>query len=125
MKKEANIDEVIKQALSDEESEFLERLGEQSLMEEGLGLLKGRRGWISIWIGFVILIVFVGSIYCLMQFFDASEVKELMVWGGGFFLGIFMVTALKIWAWMQMDRNAIIREIKRLEVQLTALHLKK
>jgi hypothetical protein len=48
-----------------------------------------------------------------------------MVWGGGFFLGIFMVTALKVWAWMQMDRNAIIREIKRLEVQLTALHLKK
>lgn len=125
MKKEANIDEVIKQALSDEESEFLERLGEQSLMEEGLGLLKGRRGWISIWIGFVILVVFIGSIYSLVQFFDASEVKELMIWGGGFFLGIFMVTALKIWAWMQMDRNAIIREIKRLEVQLTALHLRK
>lgn len=125
MKKEANIDEVIKQALSDEESEFLERLGEQTLMEEGLGLLKGRRGWISIWIGFVILVVFIGSIYSLVQFFDASEVKELMIWGGGFFLGIFMVTALKIWAWMQMDRNAIIREIKRLEVQLTALHLRK
>ncbi len=125
MKKEANIDEVIKQALSDEESEFLERLGEQSLMEEGLGLLKGRRGWISIWIGFVILVVFIGSIYSLVQFFDANEVKELMIWGGGFFLGIFMVTALKIWAWMQMDRNAIIREIKRLEVQLTALHLRK
>lgn len=125
MKKEANIDEVIKQALSDEESEFLERLGEQTLMEEGLGLLKGRRGWISIWIGFVILVVFIGSIYSLVQFFDANEVKELMIWGGGFFLGIFMVTALKIWAWMQMDRNAIIREIKRLEVQLTALHLRK
>ena len=125
MKKEANIDEVIKQALSDEESEFLERLGEQTLMEEGLGLLKGRRGWISIWIGLVILVVFIGSIYSLVQFFDASEVKELMIWGGGFFLGIFMVTALKIWAWMQMDRNAIIREIKRLEVQLTALHLRK
>lgn len=125
MKNEENIDDLIKQALSEEESEFLERLGEQSLMEEGLGLLQGRRGWISIWIGFVIFVVFIGSIYCLIQFFEVNETKELMIWGGGFFLGIFMVTSLKIWAWMQMDRNAIIREIKRLEVQLTVLHNKK
>lgn len=120
-----NIDELIKQALTEEESEYLEKMGEQTLLEEGLDLFKGRRGWISIWIGFVIFVVFIGSIYCLVQFFEVSETKDLMVWGGGFFLGIFMVTSLKIWAWMQMDRNAIMRELKRIEVQIAALSTKK
>lgn len=119
-----NIDELIKQALTEEESEYLEKMGEQSLLEEGLGLIKGRRGWISIWIGFVILVVFVGSIYCAVKFFEVNEVKELMIWGGGFFFGMFMVTALKIWAWMQMDRNAIIRELKRIEVQIASIQSK-
>ena len=120
-----NIDEIIKKALTEEESEYLEKMGEQSLMEEGLELFKGRRGWISIWIGFVIFTVFIGSIYCAVQFFAVTETKELMIWGGGFFFGMFMVTALKIWAWMQMDRNAIIRELKRLELQIASLKTKK
>lgn len=124
MKKEENIDELIKQALSEEESEYLQKLGDQSLLEEGLDLFKGRRGWISIWIGFVIFVVFIGSIYCAVQFFAVTEVKELMIWGGGFFFGMFMVTSLKIWAWMQMDRNAIIRELKRLELQVAVLNAK-
>lgn len=119
-----NIDELIKQALTEEESEFLEKMGEQSLFDEGLDLFKGRRGWISIWISLVILVVMIGSIYCAVKFFEVSETKELMVWGGGFFLGMFMVTALKIWAWMQMDRNAIIRELKRLELQISSLRSK-
>ena len=34
---------------------------------------------------------------------------------------MFMITALKIWAWMQMDKNAIMREIKRLEFQVSVL----
>ena len=120
-----NIDELIKQALTEEESEYLEKMGEQTLMEEGLDLFKGRRGWISIWVGFVIFIVFIGSIYCLVKFFEVNEMKELMIWGGGFFLGIFMVTSLKIWAWMQMDRNALMRELKRLELQIVTLNAKK
>lgn len=120
-----NIDELIKQALTEEESEYLEKMGEQTLMEEGLDLFKGRRGWISIWIGFVIFVVFIGSIYCAVKFFEVTEVKELMIWGGGFFFGMFMVTALKVWAWMQMDRNAIIRELKRIELQIASLKQKK
>ena len=125
MKKNENIDDLIKQALSEEESEYLAKLGEQSLLEEGLGLFKGSRGWISILIGIVIVFVMIGVVYSAFMFFEVTEVKELMIWGGAFFLGLFMITALKIWAWMQMDRNAVIRELKRLELQVAALKAKK
>ena len=121
-KQKNEIDELIRQALGEEEANYYEQLEEeQSLLEEGLGLFKGKRAWISVWISFVILAVFAGSIYCLIQFFRVEETKELMIWGGGFFLGMFMVTALKIWAWMQMDKNSLMREIKRLEFQVSVL----
>lgn len=119
-----NIDDLIKQALSEEESEILERLGEQSLLQEGLGLFKGRRVWISIYIGVIMILLMAGSAYCLVEFFIVEETKDLIIWGGGFFLGLFMVTVLKIWAWMQMDRNALIRELKRIELQISTLHNK-
>jgi len=31
------------------------------------------------------------------------------------------IMALKLWSWMQMDRNAVMREIKRLELQVSAI----
>ena len=121
-KQKNEIDELIREALGEEEANYYETLEEeQSLLQEGLGLYKGKRAWISIWISFVILTLLVGSIYCLVAFFKVEETKDLMIWGGGFFLGMFAITSLKIWAWMQMDKNAIIREMKRLEFQVSVL----
>ena len=124
MKNDENIDALIKQALTDEETAFLERLGEQSLLQEGLGLFQGRRAWISISVGIVMILIMAGTVYCLVEFFKVEETKELMIWGGGFFLGLFMITSLKIWAWMQMDRNALMRELKRIELQVSTLNSK-
>jgi hypothetical protein len=116
------IDELITEALGEEEAKYYEKLEEeQSLLQEGLGLFKGKRAWISIWIGFVIILLIIGSTYCIVEFFRVEETKELMIWGGGFFLGMFAITALKIWAWMQMDKNALMREMKRLEFQVNVL----
>ena len=116
------IDELIKEALGEEEASYYSQLEkEQSLLEEGLSLYTGSRKWISYWITFVILVLLVGSIYCLVEFFRVEETKDLMIWGGGFFFGMFMITSLKVWAWMQMDKNSLIREIKRLEFQVNAL----
>jgi hypothetical protein len=116
------IDELITEALGEEEAKYYEKLEEeQSLLQEGLGLFKGKRAWISIWIGFVIILLIIGSTYCIVEFFRVEETKELMIWGGGFFLGMFAITALKIWAWMQMDKNALMREMKRLEFQVSVL----
>jgi len=121
-KQKSEIDELIREALGEEEANYYETLEEeQSLLQEGLGLYKGKRAWISIWISFVILVLFVGSIYCLLEFFKMEETKDLMIWGGGFFLGMFAITSLKIWAWMQMDKNALMREMKRLEFQVNVL----
>ena len=117
-----DIDKLIKEALGEEEASYYEQLEEeQTLMQEWMETYKGKKAWLSIYITFVMIALLVGSIYCLVMFFQVVETKELMIWGGGFFLGMISITALKVWAWMQMDRNAMIREVKRLEFQVNAL----
>ena len=116
------IDKLIHEALSQDEAEYYDQLEkEQSLLDEGLGLFKGKRGWISIYVGIIMVAMMVGGVYCIIEFFRAEETKELLTWGGGFFLAMLAIAALKLYAWMQIDRNAIIREMKRLEFQVSVL----
>lgn len=119
---EVNIDDLIKQALSDEESEHLERLTkERNVFEELLASFQGSRKWLSVYVTVVIFIFFAISIYSLVQFISVDTTREMLLWGAAMGGSLLIVTMLKVWYWMQMDRNAIIRELKRLELQVAAL----
>ena len=123
---DVNIDELIKQALSEEESEHLERLSrEQNVFEELLASFQGRRKWLSVYVTVVIFIFFGISIYSLIQFVTVTGAREMILWGAATGGALLIVTMLKVWYWMQMDRNAIIRELKRLELQIAVLNSKK
>jgi len=121
-----NIDQLIKQALTEEESEYLEKLNkEQNVFEELLVSFQGKRKWLSIYIYIITLIFFGLSIYSLVQFLSVEEIRTMLLWGAATGGALLIVTMLKMWFWMQMDRNAIIREIKRLELQVASLNKKK
>ena len=121
-----NIDDLIKQALSEEESEILERLGEeQSVFEQLLSNFQGKMKWMSMYIAFMILVFFLLSIYCLIEFLNADDIRLMILWGAGMGASFLTVGMLKMWQWMQMDKNALLREIKRLELHIAALHINK
>ena len=123
---EVNIDELIKQALTEEESEHLEKLSkEQNVFEELLSSFQGSRKWLSVYVTVVIFVFFGISIYSLVQFLSVESTREMLLWGAAMGGSLLIVTMLKVWYWMQMDRNAIIRELKRLELQIAALNNKK
>jgi len=118
-----NIDALIKQALTEEESEYLEKLSkEQNIFEELLTSFQGSRRWLSVYVFIIILIFFAISIYSLVQFVSVEDVRQMLLWGAAMGGSLLMVMALKIWYWMQMDKNSLTREIKRLELQITAIH---
>ena len=50
--------------------------------------------------------------------------KELLKWAGGTLIFLIGVSMLKIFAWMQMDKKALMRELKRLEIQISSLSSK-
>lgn len=116
-----DIDRLIKETLSEEEAKFYDELDEQNVFEMLGGLFQGKNKWIMYVMNFMMLIFFVLFIYCTVQFFNTEVTNELIKWGIGGLLFIFAVSMLKVFAWLQMDKNAILREMKRLELQISSL----
>lgn len=119
-----DIDKLIKETLTQEEAKFYDDLEEQNALQMVGGLFKGKNKWLLVMMNIMVLVFFVLFIYCLVQFFNAEATKELLKWGLGSIVFLLGVSMLKVFAWMQMDKNAILREMKRLELQVSSLYHK-
>lgn len=115
------IDRLIKETLTEEEAKFYQELDEQNVLQMVGGLFRGKNKWIMVLMNFMTLVFFGLFIYCIVQFFEASNTKEMIQWATGSLIFLLGVSMLKIFAWMQMDKNALLREIKRLELQVSSL----
>ncbi len=115
------IDQLIKDTLSKEEAAFYDSLEEQNVFEMVFGLFKGKNAWFLIITNILIFPLLGFFIYCTYQFFNVDSAEELIRWGFGSFVFLLSVSMLKVYAWMQMDKNAILREMKRLELQVMSL----
>jgi hypothetical protein len=115
------IDKLIKETLTQEEAKFYDGLEEQNVFQMLGGLFQGKNKWLLLLTNIVILAFSVLFMYCVVQFFNVESTKELLMWGIGGLMSLSAVSMLKLFAWMQMDKNAILREIKRLELQVSSL----
>ena len=118
------IDELIKEALTEEESKFYDKLDEQNVFQMLGGLFQGKNRWILLLMNLVMLIVFGFLVYSIIQFFSTDVTNELIMWSMAIITFLLMISMLKMFIWMQMDKNSIKREIKRMELQISILSLK-
>ncbi len=123
-KEREKIDELIKETLNQEEAKFYDELEEQNLIGKLGEVFKGKMGWLAIIMNIVHLVIFGLLIYCIVQFFGTNETNELIKWASAGFLCMIVVGMLKLYIWMQMDKNDILREMKRLELQVATLFSK-
>lgn len=118
-KQDEKIDELIKEALGAEEAKFYEELGEQNLMEKLGQVHKGKTGWLASIMTFMHIIIFIVFVFCTVQFFNTEVTNEMIKWASAGFLCMIMMGMMKLYLWMQMDKNDILRELKRLELQVS------
>ena len=119
--KHDDFDALLRDTLAEDEQALTARLGEPSLLDMVVDVYRGRLRWL-VWVTMVVTAVFFGlGIYCAVRFFQAPELREMIQWGAGFFFCMTAVMANKIFAWMEMERGAIVREIKRLEVRIVQM----
>ena len=116
-----DIDKLIKETLNEEEARFYDELDEQNLFQMLGGLFKGKNSWLTLVMNLINALVFGLLIYCIIQTFDVESTNDLILWVGAVLLCFFTMSMLKIYMWMQMHRNALTREIKRLELQVSSL----
>ncbi|PHS52545.1 MAG: hypothetical protein COB01_06925 [Lutibacter sp.] len=115
------IDKLIKETLTQEEAKFYDQLEEQNVFQMLGGLFQGKNKWIMYLMNVVMLIFFGLFVYCIIRFFDAASTNDLIKWGSGSFALGIGISMLKLFTWMQMDKNTILRELKRLELQVSSL----
>ncbi len=110
-----DIDNKIKEALkgSNECDELFE---ERNIMMEAMTPFRGRRKWINT-LGLLYGIFGLAlAIWAGFKFFHTDVVRDQMIWGGLGFLGILFTSFLKVWFWMEMHTNRVLREVKRVEL---------
>ncbi len=118
------IDDLIKETLNAEEAKFYDELEEQDLFGMVGGVFKGKMRWFAIVMNIVNLLVFGLLIYCIVEFINMEETADLIKMAVAIGACIMMMSMIKLYMWMQLDKNAILRELKRVELQVAALSSK-
>ncbi len=112
------VDDEIKKALSEETRDIIEPLDEASYMELFMQSYKGKNRWLN----FIVLldgVIAIGLIiWSINEFLSAETVKGMLGWTMLFTSSLLLFTLAKIWGWMQINKNAMIRETKRVEMQM-------
>ena len=116
-----DIDKLIKETLTEEEAKFYDELDEQNVFQMLRDLFTGKNSWFMYVLNVVTLAFFGFFILCVIKFFEASDTQELIKWTAGGFASMMTISILKVFVWMQMDKNALLREIKRLELMVSSL----
>lgn len=117
-----DLDKAIREGYSAEDAELMQRLAaDPSMMRQVLNAFQGPFGAFNILGVFVSLILLAGGAYCVWRFVGAADVSGMLIWGGGAAVALCALSMIKIWFWMELQRNATVREIKRLELQVSRL----
>lgn len=116
------LDDAIRQTLSKEEAALLESIGaDQPLSHQLLQTLQGKLAWMNAVAWFAGFAVAGALAFCGWQFFHAPDIREMLIWGAGGGLACAGVVLIKTWFWLEMQKNSVVREVKRLELQIALL----
>ena len=117
-----DLDRAIRQSLSAEDTELFDRLGaDETLRRQLLATFEGRLRWLNAagWIGGFVL--FGAASVFASRFLAAQDLQDMLRWGAASTLAFAGLALVKVWFWLELQKNAIVREVKRLEVQVASL----
>ena len=116
------LDKRIQEALRKEDAEILDAFaGEPSIFEMLMETFRGKQRWLVFLTIFWTIVFMVLGVSCVVRFFQTDEMRDMLMWAAAsafFFSGVAM---MKLWFWMELNKNSLTREIKRLELQIARL----
>ncbi len=118
----SELDQRIRAELKENERGLYDQLdGDMGLVDMAAATFAGRRRWLNI-IAYIYTFAFFGlMIFCVVKFIDAETLKPTVGWAAGALACAMAMQALKLWLWDEMRRAGLLREIKRVELQLASL----
>lgn len=111
-------DKAIRDAIAQDESTFLRTIEEPPISDQIIATFQGRQRWMVV-LGFLFSIAFLAlMVVAAMEFFRAETVREMIAWASVFGIGVISTGLMKIWYFLELNKYVVMREIKRLELQV-------
>lgn len=114
-----DIDDLINQALSQEDEELLDNLNrEPGWLRQAFGIFRGPLAWVM-WFVFVVqILLFLGAVYGGWQVYVAAELMGALKWGVLTVVLVQLTTFLRGFMGSHLEANRVLRELRRLDLRL-------
>lgn len=113
----SQLDDLIRNALRSDEAE----VPDESLSGQLAGYFLRRSRWVTAFAWMKMGGTLAISLVAAGMFFSAETTRAQLVWASLFIVGFVGFAMWWIWYWMVMNRNAALRELKRIELQIAEL----
>ena len=117
-----SFDKKIRQELEAQTQQIEETINDrEGIIDLAIGSFKGGLArWMLI--ANVVTLINTGFlIWSCFEFCTAVDLDSRVFWGAWFVITMCLQIGLKQWIWMEMNRNSVLREIKRMEVAVQKL----
>ena len=117
----SDFDKSVSEALG-EGPEIGEFGDEQGILEQVTASFRSKSRWLVV-VSIVGALVIMGiGIYSLVQFLELKDTPQALPWAVLLIFSLMAIAAIKIWYWMELNKNAVLREIVRLERRIEQMH---
>lgn len=117
-----NLDARIREALEQEDNAMEEATrAEAGVWELYFSTMKGRNRVFGLLVNFWFVVFTIVLFYCMYRYFQVEELRLAITWGLGVVLSAMIIMSMKVWVWMEMQKNSVLREVKRVELQLARI----
>ena len=113
-----DIDRMIDDALDAEERELLRSLEEPGFFSQVFGIFGGPTGWANAVMMGAQAIAFIAGVWAAWNFFQAADTVTQLRWGLPAAVLLLLATMIKMALIPRMESNRLMRELKRLQLQL-------
>ena len=117
----SKIDDLINEALSEEDEDLLQRYGsEPGYFSQAFALFTGRLGWVMWLVMIVQVLLFIGAVWAVWTVFTTPDALAAVRWGVVAVILVQIVTFLRGFMGAHFEANRVLRHVTRLELRLVA-----
>ena len=112
-------DEIRNTLLAEDDTDEIKALMEEkSFLAETGSMFKGKMAWTTYVTYIGMLVMFAIGVWGIFQLMEAESPREIAVYALIVNFAFLVVLMNKLWVWMQINKNAAVREILRLELRI-------
>jgi hypothetical protein len=93
---------------------------EPNIAEEVITAFRSRHRWLYAFVIVAQIAALIGLVLASMRFYQATDVTAQLRWGGLSLVLFMAISMIKIWFWLEMQSNRVLREVKRVELLLVS-----